>query len=602
MGALGALTVSAGIALGACAGDIGAGAESPAEGAPRASGGGPRAAQVGAGGVAAPAAGAATGATAGEGAVGATIVAPGVSGTLPSMPADPNAAGRMPLRGLSRDEYANTLRDLLGVTPALAGPAGFASDASAAGFATLGLVSDVGVKSLQQLSEQVSGRADVRKLVPCTLPVPAAGEAACAESFIKSFGRRAFRRPLASSEVDDYKRLFTAVLRQQLALPFEGAIRGLIEAMLQSPLFLYHWELGAVPAAVSAPGGIIKLGPHEVAARLSYTFWSTMPDGELMAAADGGALAAPAAVEAQARRLLKAPRSRDALRSFVLQWLRVEDVASLSRAKELYPAWSSVVGQAMEDELVAFALAVLLDGDGKFPSLLAAPFGFANRALAPVYGLPPTTSAALVRVELDPARRSGLLTRPAFLAATANAYEGDPTKRGIVVREQLVCQELVAPPMNVPPLPPPAPNVTTRERHARHFETPACRGCHELTDLIGFGLGNFDAIGAYQITERGKPIDASGALVNVDGVRRPFRDVKELVDLIAASDELRGCVARQWLRFAFRRTETDADAHSLQQAFEAFKRSGWDVRELLVAFAASRSFLYRAAAPGEVTR
>jgi hypothetical protein len=224
---------------------------------------------------------------------------------------------------------------------------------------------------------------------------------------------------------------------------------------------------------------------------------------------------------------------------------------------------------------------------------------FASPELGLLYGLANATGTLQA---LPAGSRPGILTRSAFLASTANAYEGDPTKRGAVIRRRVLCDTLAPPPGNVPELPPPAPDQTVRERHAMHQEVEPCRSCHTLTDPIGFGLGNFDAIGGYRSEEAGKPIDASGSIAGLDGQSPTFSDAAGLMALLAESEQVRACLTKQWLRFGFSRQETRADDYSLESAYHAFQLAGFQLPELLVALTQARSFRYRAPSAGEVIR
>jgi hypothetical protein len=252
----------------------------------------------------------------------------------------------------------------------------------------------------------------------------------------------------------------------------------------------------------------------------------------------------------------------------------------------------------MEDELTSFSDDLYRNG-GTVRDLFQSPRAFATADLATLYGLAGVSGNA-PSAQMLGATRPGLLTRAGFLASTSNAYEGDPTKRGVVIRRRILCGSLTPPPANVPALPAPSPSQTVRERHAMHMSVEPCKTCHTLTDPIGFGLGNFDAIGAYHAEEAGKPIDASGSVAALDGADRPFGDVAGLMSLLADSEDVRACLTKQWLRFGFARSETRADDSSLESAYQAFAASGYELSELLVALTSARSFRYRAVSPGEV--
>jgi hypothetical protein len=252
----------------------------------------------------------------------------------------------------------------------------------------------------------------------------------------------------------------------------------------------------------------------------------------------------------------------------------------------------------MGNEIVSLARDVFT-GDGRFATLLTTDKTFVNEKLADIYGISGVTGGAMVPAKLDRAQRPFLLTRAAFLAMGANAYEGDPTKRGKLLREQLLCQRLSAPPPGVPPLPS-DPTKTVRERHEAHFRDASCAGCHKLTDLVGFGFEHYDAIGKWREVDRGQPVDDRGTVVNIDGHDVPFTGPTELAKIFAESDEVRRCVATQWTRYAYGREEVPADDVSAKAILSAFRASDHDLRALVVAIVKSRSFRYRAPSPGEV--
>jgi hypothetical protein len=526
----------------------------------------------------------------------ATVTAPGMpSEWRPGVLGDPRAAGYMPLRQLNRLEYRNALAELFGdaqkLDQLLPGDV-----AGTSGFATAGLASEVTVLAFQQAAEQLAASADINALTGCAAGAGAAS-ATCIDTLLRDFGQHAFRRPLSDAEASEFKALYGS-LTNELGMSFESAARTLLEALLQAPAFLYHWELG--PAApVRDADGAVKLGGYELSSRLSFLLWSSIPDQELLQAAASGALDTAPGIEAQARRLLASDKALGTMRNFHLQWLEVA-LQGTTKSAELYPSFGPALAQAMEDELTSLSGDLYRSG-GTVRELFQSPKAFVTPDLATLYGLTGVAGTAASARSLD-ATRPGLLTRAGFLASTSNAYEGDPTKRGAVIRRRVLCGSLTPPPANVPDLPASSAAQTVRERHAMHMGVEPCKTCHALTDPIGFGLGNFDAIGAYHTEESGKLIDASGSVAGLDGADRSFNDVAGLMGLLAESEDVRACLTKQWLRFGFARSETRADDSSLQSAYQAFAASGYRLSELLVALTTARSFRYRAVSPGEVLK
>jgi hypothetical protein len=493
-----------------------------------------------------------------------------------------------PLRRLTREQYDNTIRDLLGVEghPSL----GLAADEKLAAFFSNSIspVSRLSVEQYRDSAENLAATAvknDLEGLTHCT------GEkqnASCADAFIQSFGRRAFRRPLTTPEAARYRELFDA----NQARGFGQGIRVVLQTLLQSPNFVYLLELAPAPSSV----GVTPLSGYEVASRLSYALWNTSPDDELLDAAGAGMLDAREGVRAQAERLLSRSRAQDAMSSFHLQWLGLDDLLDTNKDKQLFPEYDEALKRALRDETTGFADFVIRRGDGRLETLLSAPFTVAGPNVLSLYGV---TAAAAVdgTVPLDPARRAGLLTQGAFLSAHAHPNQTSPVHRGLAVRKNLLCTDLPDPPANVNNNPPaPDPKATTRQRFEQHRIDPTCAGCHELLDPLGVGFENYDAIGRYRSDENGLPIDASGKLTGTAS-GAAFTGAVELAKKLATSPEVRACVQKQWFRFSLGRFEGVEDACTLQALSAAFEASDFNVKELLLSLVTSDAFRYRKVEP-----
>ncbi len=506
--------------------------------------------------------------------------------------------GPMPLRRLTSEEYNYTVRDLVG-DRSNPGNEFVGESFGDSGFATPGIVSTVDVGRYMDAAEHVAAHAtkSLETLLPCD--PSKVGEDACADAFVRSFGQRAFRRPLELHEVAGLLGLYST-MRKDAGYGFGDGIRVVIQGILQAPQFLYHWELGAV--ASSSNGTRVRLTPYQVASRLSYFLWSSMPDDELIASAGSGKLDTGEGIAREARRLLRDPRARDTVASFRTQWLGLSNLSRITKDPAAYPDFEGDLRAAMGEETKAFFDYVVLYGDGRFDTLLTAPFSFVNEPLAKLYGVEGVTGQALRKVSLDPTQRSGILTQPALLSVTANAYEGSLVHRGQLVRERFLCQTLAPPPANIPALPKAAPGVSLRKRSEMHTMDGACRSCHLNMDPIGYGFGNFDAIGRYIAEDGGQPVDTSGFIKNIDGTQKTYNGVKELTTILAQSPEVRRCFEKQWFRFAFRRAEVPEESAALDAVYDAFSRSDYDIRELLVALTQVDSFSSRTLAEGEVVQ
>lgn len=501
--------------------------------------------------------------------------------------------GKSPMRRLTRFEYNNTVRDLLGDT---ARPADrFAPDEESLGFdnnATVLGVTPVLAEQYMVAAEELSAAADLSALVTCD---PAAlGDEPCARQFIEQVGLRAYRRPLAAADIDRLLGVFLWGLEQH---GFDTGIRLTLQAMLQSPHFLYRVELALAP---EDGGKVAPLSDYEMASRLSYLLWGSMPDDALFAAAAAGELSTREQVRAQAERMLADPRARDAMRHFYRQWLLLEDVEVLEKDAEIYPQWSAAVPALLATETETFVDALIWDeaadavAGGDVATLLTADYTYMNAELAAFYGIETGPAGdAWERVALDPTRASGVLTHGAVLAHNAKPNQSSPIHRGKFVREQLLCMPLPPPPDNIAIVPPDLdPNLTTRERYSEHSENPVCSGCHELMDPIGFGFESFDGAGLWRDDENGLPIDDSGELIATD-VDGPFFGVPELGRKLAASEQVHACVVTQYFRYAYGRAEGDQDSCTITSLNQDFAAAGYDLQSLLIAVTQTDAFMYR---------
>ncbi len=521
----------------------------------------------------------------------------GIGGAGPTLPppAAAESAGPRPLARLTRREYDLTVRDLLGL-PAAKGIDLPDDPRGDFGFETPQDVSPLHADRFLETAEALAREAvKAPGFAPCAA---GAGEEACAAAFVQKFGRRAFRRPLAAEEADDALRLFRAA-RADAGATFADAISAVVQGFLQAPSFLYHRERG--PGKPVRDGELVRLDPHEIASRLSYLLWGTMPDAALFAAADAGRLTTPEEVGAEAARLLADRRAAaGALGDFHRQWLRLGAPAELEKDTKAFPDFPAARASLL-GELEAYVDEIYTRGDARLETLLTSRTAFVSSATAKLYGVSAPGRPGLAKVELDGAQRAGILTQLAFLAAHATSTESHPVSRGIVVWRNLLCGDVPAPPDDIPPPKPPAPNVTTRERFAQHAES-ACASCHRFFDPPGFAFERYDAVGRHRTVEAGNPVDASGAFALPSGARIAFGDAIGLADALAKSEDVKRCLPRQWFRYALGRGETAADEPSIAAAALAARvaSGGVDLKALLVAITKSRPFLYRAPAPGEV--
>ncbi|MDX2054857.1 MAG: DUF1592 domain-containing protein [Polyangiaceae bacterium] len=535
-------------------------------------------------------------ANAADGSASGAANTPGTGGSS----GDPTGAVQ-PLRRLTHEEYNNTVRDLLGDTtrPADAFPG---ETSGGSGYSTPGTFSNIDARSYLDAAESLAASAALRTadLAPCT--AGQTGESACFDAFLSKFGRAAFRRPLTDAERAELTGVY-ATFRAVPETTYADGIQVVLSAMLQSPQFLYHWELGATPAGVPGPGKLIALTDYELASRLSYFLWSSMPDEALLSRAEAHALTRPSELAAEAQRMLLDPRARATVRDFHRQWLDLDSLAHNVKDPVAFPGYTNELRQSMREETMAFVESVFFEGNARFDTLMTAPFSFLNESTAKLYGIAGVTGNALRRVELKSSERAGLLTQASILSTHANAYEGSAILRGKLIREHFInCSPLPPPPNNVPKLPAPVAGVSQREQLAMHSTVEPCRTCHSLMDPIGFGFSNYDAIGGVIPAAGPTPIDTTGFIEGLDGARVSFSGAPELAALLAQSEQVRRCMARQWFRFALRRAEVSEDGPSLDASYQSFAASGFDLTKLLISIAESPAFRLRKVATGEVTQ
>jgi hypothetical protein len=497
------------------------------------------------------------------------------------------AVGPSPLRRLTHAEYDNAVGELLGTQ---ARPAeSFPHDTEAGLFDNTALSQTVpellADKYVAVAAELAEGVTNVNSLTGCD---PAAANAAtCMRTFVTRFGRKAYRRPLTDDEITKLVTLFETGKTQ--ADPPTG-VRAVVAAVLASPNFLFRPEFGNGTTGV---GGAARLGQFEVAARLASLIWASLPDDTLLDAAQAGQLSTPDQIAGQARRMIADRRATAAIQAFYDQWLDLRILDTTTKDAAVFPAFNDGLRDSMREETRRFVSNVLWQGDGTLASLFTSNESFVNGPLAALYGVNgPADANTFVKVTLDPQERAGILTQASMLASHARPDESSPVKRGKWVRVRLLCQELPDPPADIPPLPPPREGTSTRDRFAEHTSNVGCSGCHSMIDGIGFGLEQYDGIGRVRTIDRGVAVDTSGQMTKTGEIDEPFQGGVQLAALLAKSERARDCVATQWLRYSMGREDEKADTCSLVSARDAFKASGGNLKELVVALTQTDAFLH----------
>ncbi len=498
------------------------------------------------------------------------------------------------IRRLTHSQYNNSIRDLLGdpSLPASRFPKedfinGFKNQLEGQG------VSPIQAEAYSEAAERLARSAfrggDTRSLIP--IQPSSTSDLTAAQIFIRKFGLKAFRRPLSEDEANKYLSMF---LKESDATgEFNLGAQLVVEAMLQSPNFLFRIQRQKEPNYLQ----------FEIASRLSYLIWDTMPDDEMLQAAFRNEYSTVAAIEKQTRRMLDDTRARVALDEFLAQWMRFDRVQEAIRDRQKYREFNSEVATAMTQETRQL-FRHLVWNDKDFMEFFSADYSFISTSLAHLYNMPlPTEEFSQVYYPLD-SGRSGVLGHGSFLVLTSKPADTSPTSRGLFVRNQFLSQEIAPPPLGVnSELPENTEDQpqTNRQRLASHLNSEACSGCHRLIDPIGYGFEQYDAIGRFhakmnlKFGSRDKPLikeldlDTSAFVQGIP--KSEFSRPKELGKLLAKSETCQRCIVKQYFRYAFGREESPADQPILDAAFEKFRDSGFRFRELIMAVVTSKLFL-----------
>ena len=436
--------------------------------------------------------------------------------------------GRVTIRRLNRTEYNNTIRDLVGVDfqPA----EDFPADDVGHGFDNLGEVLSLSpmlmekyLAAAQQVVRAAMDDDQVRERIIFCWPSPAQSRDQCAREVLARFATRAFRHPVEEGELQRLMQLVHLAASQ--GADYQQSLELALQAILASPSYLFRAE---PDEAARGSDQVQPLGAYQLATRLSYFLWSSMPDDELFSLAEKGQLNDDAVLQRQVQRMLRDAKSRAMVDSFAAQWLELRKLESLAPDPDRFPDFDTELRNAMLGETKQF-FEVVMREDRSILEFLDCDYTFVNARLARHYGITGIDSDQLQRVHLPDGRRGGVLTQASILTLTSNPTRTSPVKRGKWILDNI---------LGAPPPPPPAgvPELvdgeqaellgSLRERMEQHRENPTCAVCHRSMDPLGFGLENFDAIGAWRQTDGRFPIEAGGELPG----SRHFRGPQELRD------------------------------------------------------------------------
>jgi hypothetical protein len=474
------------------------------------------------------------------------------------------SVGGSQIRRLTATEYERTVADLFGTPIAFSTP--LPGDNGALGFDNQAAVQEISapdVLAWEGVAEEISvaATADLATLVGCDLA--GADEDNCLDTFVRGFGRRAFRRPLTDAEVTKYTAFYQTQRAQEEP---QRAVQLLVKGLLMSPHFLYLIEPGNEQDATA-------LDDYAVASRLSYFLWKTMPDDALMQAADAGELGTIEQIEAQARRLIDDPRAADAVTDFYVQWAGAQSLAGIAVPDGFDPSLS----EDGEREIELFVRDWFQSG-GLAGELLTSTKAFVTPELADYYGI------GAGQGQLDASTHAGLLTRMAFVGTHTI-----PPSRGDFILGKVLCRPLTVPPFEIPDPPEGAEYPTQRDRFEAHAALECATACHSIMDPLGFAFEHYDATGRWRDFDNGHPVDAATevSLPGLDDLNGPVDGAIELSSHLADSDAYLQCQTEQWFTYAYNRPPTPDDECVLETMQSAFIAAGGDPRELLVQLSTS---------------
>lgn len=503
----------------------------------------------------------------------------------------PRDPGRVTIRRLNKAEYNNTIRDLLFIKNFK--PADdFPSDDVGYGFDNIGDVLSLSPLLLEKYLAAAEQAIDLAFKDPDVRgKFVSKGKGKFkkidrAQAVITAFASRAYRRPAEPGEVARLVRFVE--LAQQNGQPYEKGLQLAMQATLVSPHFLFRVEMDWNNAR-KEPLAINPIGEYELASRLSYFLWSSMPDDELFKLAETKTLRTN--LEAQVRRMLKDPKARALTENFAGQWLQLRSLQGAQPDPKLFPNFKEPLRRAMQEETERFFEAIVQE-DRSILDFLDADFTFVNETLAKHYGIPGIKGPEFQRVKLDPAKRGGILTHASILTVTSNPTRTSPVKRGKWILENILNSPPPPPPPDAGELPEDGKELqgTLRQRMEQHRAKPICASCHQRMDPLGFAFENFDAIGAWRDKDGRFAIDTAGALPN----GQTFNGPRELSAVLKGKDsEFRRCLSEKMLTYALGRGLEYYDKCALDDICAAVAKEQNKFVSLVMAVVKSEPFQFR---------
>jgi Protein of unknown function (DUF1592)/Protein of unknown function (DUF1588)/Protein of unknown function (DUF1595)/Protein of unknown function (DUF1587)/Protein of unknown function (DUF1585) len=518
--------------------------------------------------------------------LGALCVFAGAGCSLPKADSAGPAPTPVPIRRLTNPEYKASVADLF---PGYTMPEmSFVPDPKVLGFTNLSSSQTGSLVHMEQYESAAQAIAQTVAADPTTLTgcdAGAQGEAACAGTYLADLGKRAYRRPLTGAEQDA---LMALLANNAGAVDYPTRLTLVVQAMLLSPKFLFRAEIGDV-SRTGVQG--VPLTSWELAARLSYFLTGSIPDPELAAAADSGALSSSDELVKQARRLMTSTRSQTQLVTFHMQWLGTDTISALPKDMNAFPDFNPLLAYYMGKETDTFLRKSLFENGGTFAELLLADFTYANGPLAQFYGVSgpdPSDTTDWVKVPLDPSKNVGLLTQASLTATMAKEDRTDPIRRGKFILNQILCRSITPPPPEIVAMFQPLDlSQTARDQLTQHRTNSVCASCHQILDPLGLPFEHYDGMGRWRDDDRGMTIDASGQIDD-----KTFDGIPQMARVLADMPEARACYITQWLRFSQGKLNGDPDQPYIDWLMTKFGRNT-RVVDLVAAMVASDSFRYR---------
>ncbi len=498
--------------------------------------------------------------------------------------------GRPAVRRLNRVEYDNSIRDLFGLD--LSPGETFSPDGSSYGFDTIADALSIAPVQVEQYYDAAGKVLDAvfndRKAMAAVFikqTGPGVDARMAAREVIAAFAARAYRKPVPVDHLEQLLGIYDAAISAKR--PFTLSVRAVMHAVLISPRFLIRIEEQDAKATAA-----YHVASYDMASRLSYFLWSSPPDAELLKLASENRLQDASVIEAQARRMLKDPKSRALAENYTGQWLQLRNLSDHQPDAKTFPQFTPTLRTAMQEEAYLF-ISELIRNDRPVMDLIDANYTFLNEELAKHYGIDGVKGERMQRVALTDRRRGGVVTMGAVLTITA-----DPARTNIPRRGNYVMGTI----LGVPP-PPPPPDVpqlaaakadtkgkTLRQLLELHRSNPECASCHAKTDPLGFGLENYDAIGHWRDQEEGQPIDATGILPSGERFNGPLEMKKILLDRKQAFAR---ALTESMLIYALGRGLQRDDECVVKDALAALEKDGWRMSSLVTTIVRSYPFTHR---------